>query len=245
MSKIENLSRAPIQEAIFDFRVGFGHPLTKPDFHILSEGLVATYSKQDELNRHSAQMKFEGATHSVSQSTVFGGMKYESNGGEFVVQAQIDGLTISRLHPYAGWDNLYEEARRVWELFERSLKPLSLERIACRYINRFELPVGNFDFRDYLVSAPEIPPGLPQGVSRYFLQQEVPSPENGAIVLLTQALESGLPGSVAFILDIDTFKSSSFDVGDESWWLELENLRSLKNQFFFGSITDKCKDLFR
>ena len=243
--EIEYLERAPIQEAILDFRVGFGFQLKKEDFEALSKELEPTYPKQDELHRHSAQMNFEGATHSVIQSTVFGGVKYQSIDDKFVVQAQIDGLTISRLYPYAGWGSLVGETRRVWGLFVKYLKPVSLERIACRYINRFEVPVGNFDFSDYLVSAPEVPNGLPQGVSRYFLQQEIPTPEFGSSVLLTQTLELALPQAVVFILDIDAFKLSLFDVNGEGWWTDLENLRQLKNQFFFGSITDKAKDLFR
>lgn len=242
--KIENLSRAPIQEAIIDFRVGFGYQLKKLDFENLSEELKATYAKQDELHRHSAQMNFEGSTHTVSQSTVFGGMKYQSNDDKFIIQAQIDGLTISRLHPYCGWETLLGETRRVWDVFSKSLKPASLERVACRYINKFEVPAGGFDFRDYLVSAPEVPRELPQGVSRYFLQQEIPSSENGAIVLLTQTLETALPGVVTFILDIDAFKQSLFDVNSPIVWEELEKLRQLKNRFFFESITDRAKELF-
>lgn len=242
--KIENLTRAPIQEAIIDFRVGFSYQLKKMDFQILSDELLETYPKQDELLRHSAQMNFEGSTHTVSQSTVFGGMKYQSTDDKFVVQAQIDGLTISRLHPYCGWETLLGETRRVWDIFSNSLKPASLERIACRYINRFEVPAGVFDFRDYLVSAPEVPRDLPQGVSRYFLQQEIPSLERDSIVLLTQTLETALLGSVSVILDIDAFKQSLFDVSSANLWGELEKLRQLKNQFFFGSITDKAKELF-
>ena len=241
----EYLARAPVQEAILDFRVGFGYQLKKADFETLSKELVLTYPKQDELHRHSAQMNFEGSNHTVSQSTIFGGMKYQSGDDKFVVQAQIDGLTVSRLHPYSGWETLVGETRRVWNLFAKSLKPMSLERIACRYINRFEVPLGNFDFRDYFVSAPEVPKGLPQGVSRYFLQQEIPSPEFNSFVLLTQTLEAGLPNSVAFILDIDAFKLSLFDVNSEDWWADLEKLRLLKNQFFFGSVTEKAKELFR
>ena len=241
----EYLTRAPIQEAILDFRVGFGYQLKEVDFQELSYALKSTYAKQDALQRHSALLNFEGSSHSVSQSTAFAGMKYQSNDEKFVVQAQIDGLTISRLHPYSGWGNLVGEARRIWELFAKQLKPVSLERIACRYINRFEIPNGNFDFNEYFLAPPEVPKGLPQGVSRYFMQQEIPAPEFGSYVLLTQTLESGLNGTVAFTLDIDAFKQSLFDMGTDNWWGDLENLRQLKNQFFFGSITNKTKEMFR
>lgn len=196
------------------------------------------------MSTHRLQLTIESGNSQTSQASAFAGIKFQSEDRTFVFQAQTDGFTLSKLPPYQSWDDLINEAKDIWLKFNMYMKPQSLHRVACRYINQFEVPVGSFELSEYLVSAPEIPAGLPQAVNRYFLQQEIPAGD-GAVVILTHALQPSTPTAVAFILDVDVSKNSTYDVVKEEWWKDLESLRILKNQFFFMSITEKTRELFR
>jgi uncharacterized protein (TIGR04255 family) len=239
----DQLPRPPIQEAIFDFRLSFVTPPSRSDFSALSDALRTKYPHQEDLSRHRLQLTIESGNSHTSQASAFAGIKFQSEDKTFVFQAQTDGFTLSKLPPYQSWEDLIEEAKEIWLHYAKFMKPQSVHRVACRYINQFEVAVGSFELSEYLVSAPEIPSGLPQAVNRYFLQQEIPAGD-GAVVILTHALQPSTPATVAFILDVDVFKNSTYDVGKEEWWQDLEALRILKNQFFFMSITEKTKELF-
>ncbi len=241
----EKLQNPPIQEAILDFRLNFAAPPDKARFSELAATLKDFYPKSDDLSRHQAQFRIDGSNSQISQASAFVGVKFQSLDGRFVFQAQTDGFTLSRLQPYLSWENLLDEAKKIWPFFEQAMQPITLHRIACRYINQFEVPIGRFELNEYLVCAPEIPKELPQGINRYFLQQEIPAPHCGAVVLLTQALEPSSTTAIQFIIDIDVFKVETYEIQEQKWWNDLESLRELKNQFFFKSITEKAKELFK
>jgi len=46
------------------------------------------------------------------------------------------------------------------------------------------------------------------------------------------------------LLDVDVFKIANFDVNSKEYWELLAQFRTLKNTAFFGSITEKTKELF-
>ncbi len=244
MVKYENLANPPIQEALIDFRVRL-RSSSKDDFAKLSAVLSDRYQEGKEILLFNATFNLKDGQASSDHQSNFVGFRFESKANNFVFQAQSEGFTLSKLKPYRDWIELLAEAKRVWAIYRELLNPLSVERIACRYINRFEADSNVFDFSDYFTAPPEVPKILPQGVSRYLLQLEVPAPNADATVVVTQALEGVTSAPAAFVLDIDVFKVKSYEMQDEAWWDDLEQLRDLKNQFFFESLTKKTKDMFK
>lgn len=138
------------------------------------------------------------------------------------------------------------EARRLWDLYRQTVAPTSIERIALRYINRIELPLPFSDFTEFILTAPEIAPGLPQELSHFLMQLHIPSPSRDAMVIITETIEKpeGDPSILPFILDIDAVSKRRLTADDESLWERFESLHDLKNEIFFHSITDKAKELF-
>jgi len=123
--------------------------------------------------------------------------------------------------------------------------PVRITRIALRYINRIEIPLPMNDFKEYVLTTPEIAPKLPQALNHFFMQLEIPNPELPAIALITQTM--GKPTGnqrLPLILDIDVFNEIDFINSDEEMWKEFEKLRKFKNDVFFNSITEKTKELF-
>ena len=124
--------------------------------------------------------------------------------------------------------------------------PVQITRVALRYINRIEIPLPFRDFKDYILTTPEIAPGLPQGLARFFMQLAIPIAEIPAVAIITETMEPVTETKrLPFILDIDVFREAAFDVEGKEAWEMLEKLHDIKNDVFFNSITPKAKELFR
>ena len=69
--------------------------------------------------------------------------------------------------------------------------PKKVIRLGLRYINRIEIPLPMRDFKDYILTVPEIAPGVPQGLERFFMRLVIPSDEAQAVAVVTQSMEPG------------------------------------------------------
>ena len=239
-----HLDHAPIVEALIDFRVrpveGASverlkalHPLIRERYPVAAEGrqIYAQFGLQD------------GKPITPSHSETLLGFRFESADRLYVFQAHKEGFTLSRMKPYQTWELLRDEARTLWEYYRQIAEPLAVTRTALRYINRLELPLA-VDCDHYLTVAPQVPPSLPQVVEGFLSRVVVPF-DSGIQVVITQALEPANPitKTTPVILDIDVSLEKSFSIGDEGYWETLEQLRRLKNDAFFGSVTNKTLEL--
>ena len=121
-----------------------------------------------------------------------------------------------------------------------------ITRLGLRYINRIEIPLPFLDFKEYILTTPEIAPGLPQAMTNFFMRMEIPDQNRDALIILTQTIEPVTEDKkLPLIFDIDVIRAGMFDVKGEGIWNNFEELRNLKNEVFFKSLTDKAKDLFR
>jgi uncharacterized protein (TIGR04255 family) len=50
---------------------------------------------------------------------------------------------------------------------------------------------------------------------------------------------------VSVVLDIDVFRAIDVPSSEDEIWSLMEHLRTIKNQLFEASITDKARELFR
>lgn len=76
-------------------------------------------------------------------------------------------------------------------------------------------------------------------------QFQLSDPVTNARVVLTLALNGTDPeGRVPVVLDIDAFKLTNIPPKDPSIWDEMLTLKKLKNDCFFGTLTDKAKELY-
>jgi uncharacterized protein (TIGR04255 family) len=227
MPSYQTFTNAPITEALLDIQVtrqGLA------DFRAL-EPFCDAIAKSYPNRRFRKEFR---AQFSVSDE------------GDAVAQARVNGFSFSRLRPYQDWERFRGEASRLWDLYLNMTAPDSIERIALRYINRLELPLPFGDFREYVRTAPDIAPGLPQSLSHFLMQLQIPSPAHDAIAIVTETMEApvGDESRLPFILDIDAVRTGKLDPRDVALWDRFEKLHALKNEVFFQSITDKTKELF-
>jgi len=241
-----NLSKAPIVEAIIDFRVrpreGMSAESLTPlrdliDSELPSFGLARRLQGQFEVK--------DGQPAGSSLTHVDVGFRAESADKRHVLQAHIDGLTFSRLRNYDRWETFRDDARRMWNAYETVAKPLGITRAAVRYINRIEYPFP-IDFDDYLSRPPGIPDSLPQVVAGFLSRVVIPYENTGIQIVITQALEPPTAaGMVPVILDIDVFLEKGFAAHAQEHWEIMEELRHLKNRAFFGSLTEKTLEMLK
>lgn len=175
------------------------------------------------------------------------GYLFRSADGKQAVQALRQGFSFSRFQPYQDWDTFSREARDLWGRYAALTKPERVTRIGLRYVNRMDLPLPFNDFKEYLLTVPEIAPGLPQGLSSFFFRVVIPVDQAEAFATITETIVEGevSKGVVPVILDIDVFRMGTFPIVAEKLWPAFGRLRELKNDLFFKSLTDKAKDLFK
>jgi uncharacterized protein (TIGR04255 family) len=164
-----------------------------------------------------------------------------------VVQATETGFTFNKLRPYEHWSRFRDEARQIWNEYAGIARPARATRMALRYINRIELPLPFGDFKEFILTVPEVAPGVSQALDRFFMRLDIPYPDVPALAIITLTMDTSVPiiDRVPIIFDIDVFRESEVDPGSEEIWDTLEALRTLKNQIFFSSLTDKAKELFQ
>jgi uncharacterized protein (TIGR04255 family) len=251
MAKLRtHLPHAPVTEAVIDFRVVANKNLTVAAFERLVERLAPDYLKKGPIFELMASFaidpKGERSSDVASQEI---GIRMHSADERYVAQFQLAGFSLSRLEPYETWDKLLAEAQRLWELYVDTVEPDKVVRVATRFINNLRLPMQpGEDFGVYLTKPPQVPEGLPQGLSS-FLQRVLLHDQKADIrATLTQALQSlpvgDLPEHIPVILDIDVYRLTEFGTDGRELRECLEHLRAFKNLAFYESLTEKAVEQY-
>lgn len=248
MPSYQTFTNAPITEALLDIQVSWQKPVDFRALEPFCEAIAANYPNRRFRKEFRAQFSVSDEGDAVATGPEGGIVGYllTSADGSQIAQARVNGFSFSRLRPYQDWERFRSEASRLWDSYLSLTQPDSIEQIALRYINRLELPLPFGDFREYVRTAPDIAPGLPQSLSHFLMQLQIPSPAHDAIAIVTETMEApiGDETSLPFILDIDAVRTGKLDPRDEALWDRFEKLHDLKNEVFFHSITDKAKELF-
>jgi len=243
MADHPRLSRAPIIEALIDFRVEPDPTLRVPDLRQIQLALgTEAFPEVAPQRQTTVQLSLDATSEAKQVQDV--GYLLRGADGLHVVQVQHGGFTFSRLKPYADWNELLAGARDAWAKYVAIAKPRRVTRVAVRTINRLELPLPVGDLRDWVRTVPDIPSTLPQGISEMFCRMALPM-RDGAVVILTQALEPMPLGAerCGVILDIDVFRVAELSFSGDAPWAALAPMRQLKNDFFFECVTPRTLEL--
>lgn len=251
MARPRHLPHAPIIEALIDLRVTPRDGLTFEELqNSISAATEIGYYVKGPISEGTFGVKIPADGKQQAQITGQAapiGLRLHSHDEKYVVQCQLSGFTLSRLPPYEEWGNLLEEARRVWNIYAEKLRPVEVTRIATRYINNLQLPLGELEsYQKYLHKFVDVPDEAPQAVE-YFLERfQLVDLETQSRVILTLALDkSVVPGErVPVILDVDAFTFVKYELANPAMWAMLEKLRALKNRCFFGTITEAAAELY-
>jgi uncharacterized protein (TIGR04255 family) len=238
-SKFPTLPKAPITEALIDIRAELPPGVDLAELRRFYAELEGRFPRIEErfamsatveLNQQGAQVKDES---SHPDGFV---MRSEADGS--VVQVRLDGFTMHKLHPYISWQSLSGQARELWRRYVSVARPSKVVRLAVRYTNRIEVAPGQ-DFKQFVLTAPEIAPGIPQMLPEYLMRLVIPHPAGSTAIVTMSSLPPVMnSATVSMLFDIDAFRLVDISaVDEESIWSFLDELRAYKNLIFFNSIT--------
>lgn len=243
----ENIyTKAPITEAIIDFSVEMSFEGGLSSLNDFGQRIQGEYSKRGELVNLENQIHIGQDGTSVAASQTVFGYRFSSADNRQIIQARLDGFSLTRLAPYEKWEIFRDEARRLWSLYQVATNTKNVTRVAVRYINRLDLPLPLNDLKEYLLTAPEISPKLSQALSDYFMQLQIPQEDvGGTLVLIEAIIPPSKDNFVSVLLDIDLFSNIVFSSTEDGLWNLLEAFRIRKNEIFEACITDKTRELLK
>lgn len=237
-------SKAPITEATLDIRVSAIQTIPLDRLEALQVMLGEGYIEKQNLqfSEFLVQPEIQASAHRAQQI----GFRFIHSDKRRIVQARIDGFAFSLLAPYESWESFSQEAQKLWARYREHIQPDAITRLAVRYINQLDVPSPTVELKDYLATVPEIAPGLPQVLERYFMQLVLRMDENQARAIINQGLvPPPIPQTTSIILDIDVFRDESVPQDEQGIWYAFEDLRKGKNRIFDASITERAKGMFK
>lgn len=245
MATAKRYSRDPITEAILDFQVKLPPGAAFSDLDRCGNREKKRYPTKETLNLSKGLLAL-GPELSASATSEQIGFRFLSSDKKAIFQAHRHGFTFNQLAPYQGWDAFQKEARRLWGIYREVAKPLAIERVAVRFINRIDLPSPTVDLKEYLRTSPEISPELPQLLEGFFMRVQISQEEIRSMLVLNETIvQSPRPNTVSVLLDIDLFRTVDLPQEEAGIWRIIEDLRLQKNKVFEACITDETRKLIQ
>lgn len=243
MQTQKHYSRAPITEALIDIQAQLPQGIKLDVLAQVYSRIHTEYPKREEVLMVQGQMivgESVGATASQSQI----GYVVFSSDQKQILQMRLDGFTFSRVAPYDCWEAFRDEAIKLWSIYQSLTHPEAITRLSVRYINRLDIPLPVGDLKEYLRTFPEVSSDLPQGLSGYFMQIQIPQEDLAAMLVLNQAIVSPpTPGFVSVLLDLDLFRERDIPNNEIMLWDILEQMHDRKNKAFEACITERTREL--
>jgi uncharacterized protein (TIGR04255 family) len=176
------------------------------------------------------------------------GHVFRRNDGRRLLQARLNGFAFSVFPPYDRWETFSSEVWSHWLNYQSVARPIRATRLGVRYVNRLDIPQSSIEIKDYLRTAIDVSPYLPQMIAGYFLQIVVPLPRfDAAATIVSTLVPPPSEGITSLILDIDTWRDVDIELepsaGNEKLREQVETLREAKNYVFEACITDATRGL--
>jgi uncharacterized protein (TIGR04255 family) len=239
----------PIEEAVCEFRFAPGPAwnLTVPG--LFYEKVKDSYTgepRQQNLIATEIQPGHEPTNSEIKVRQEMIKLLIPSSDNQRLVGVGPDVLSVHVLRPYKGWDEFSQRIDQVFEDYTEVAKPIGINRIALRYINRIVIPSTQpIELIEYFTIATHIPEGLPSRISGFLTRIESHYEDIPIKLVLTFADAIAPVEQSEFILDLEI----SQDWVDKPLPLQEvhSNLYELKQrawQAFETLITDRTKELF-
>jgi uncharacterized protein (TIGR04255 family) len=242
--KERHYDKAPIKEAIIDIQIGHSPSLTLANFENAEIALPQGYEERQKLMMGLVRGQLDGGKLTATAKQDQMGYAFVGGEGKHVAQFKVSGFTFSRLAPYQTWEQLRDEAKKLWNSYRQIVGLLPVVRVGLRYVNQLDLPMPIRDFRDFIRSYPEISSDLTQQLAGFFMQVQIPQQDISAMLVLNEAMvPPSSPNVVSIVLDIDVFQQGLKLESDDEVWSTMEIFRLRKNLIFEGCITNNTREL--
>lgn len=240
------LSHAPVAEAALEIRARAAEGWSEDAISPALQAQLPDYPSQGPHQAYAGSFEIKAGVEPKLAAEDLGwcGVAATSGDGKQIAFFERDRFLFSRLEPYPGWDDFRAEANRLWNVHRSLARPLELQRIGLRFINRMTLPTQDLNFEDYLFAAPKEPEGLPLPFSGFLHRDVLSVPGHAYGILITRAIQPAdvaNAANITLIIDVDVFSTEPVPLEDANLEKRLSEMRWLKNKAFFGSITRQTK----
>ena len=247
--KFPHLRKAPIVEAVIDFRAKPTVQCEQKQFETYFKSEFKDYPAvqiHNQVNYHLKPGAVE-APELAKATSSWRGLAFHSADKLKIAQCQLDGFSFSRLAPYEHWEAFEEEALQLWQKYCALTKPVEIERIGVRFINRIEIDSQGGDLGNYLVNAPRSWDSFPVPFAGFMHSDTFSVPDTNYLIHVIRALQPGDAISVkpAIILDADIFTQTPQKIDDGLVKTKLAEIRWLKNKIFFASLASGLLESFK
>lgn len=234
----------PIVEAMVQMR--FADELKKTIYKKVLKRLKANYENELSVPMVNGNVDFQNRQAAFVETEPQ--MRLSSGDETDVLVVQANALTWSRLAPYQGWAAQLARVRRDFEIVNEIAGYKKIERLGVRYINRIDVPLSYArlaHYEDFIRVQLTIPDFL-QPHGNYAWRFERLFAELG-MVAIVQSMSAipVIPNTEPFIVDIDIVSSADIPAKADDIFAKLETMRTLKNDIFELSITDKARISFQ
>jgi len=168
------------------------------------------------------------------------GFLFTSADGKCLVQVRADGIALSRLRPYRGWEQLRDELLRLFALYQQHLAAHAITTVGTRYLNHMPIP-ESASMEKYLTCYPQVGASFPQVLVNYGYRVVLPLDQN--LNLVTISIAPAVPekrGWANILLDLDfsVRRDEAIELFDQ-----LEHIRRAKDQVYLDAMTDEMKQV--
>jgi uncharacterized protein (TIGR04255 family) len=244
MARIRHLNRAPIAEAVIELRVRTATPVEPERLADLAAHWKPTFPDEQKVQAVAATFGIQDGKPLANAQQAHLGFMLKTADQHDVVQFRRDAFAFSQLQPYTSWEEILPRATELWTSYRDVIKPDRLIRLGVRYINRLRLALP-VDLSHHLTSPPSAPEVLASTIRSYLTRTVLQASESGNSITITQASEPSTdPDHIVVLLDVDAFRDVDMNPTDEAVMAILQALRNLKNQAFFGSITERTAEMY-
>jgi uncharacterized protein (TIGR04255 family) len=244
-----HLKKAPILEALLDIWVANPPDVTLDQLRQLHSKFEADYPDCAEIPLQQFQVIGTPGEQPTMSTAVKGvrGYRFTSSNKETLVQSRIDGFTFNNLQPYHDWNFFSSHALEAWEKYRTTFSKGQITRIGLKYVNLIRCPLvqNQVALEEYFTAAPVGPYLHGREMSNFLTQVQIDTPAKlQAIWTMTRHLP---PEEKFFkvLLDIEVFSQDQGILQAEDPLSILPEMRILKNQLFFNSLTAKAVYLFQ
>lgn len=237
--------KPPVIEAVCEFRFEGSQPWDWTIPGLIYDRIKSEFPKKRQQN--VLEVAMQPGEGKISQEVKAGiaKMQFLREDEAALVQIGPDLLAVNHLRPYPSWPIFKALILKQLQIYRDVGNDRSLKRIGLRYINRIDMPEGDFTIEDYFSALPNLPDTVPNVFASFMLRMEIPYEDIKArlsFVFGTPPIKAENP---SFMLDLDMFVLSEDtpSLDEVSTWIEAAHERGEKA--FEGTFTDKTrKEIF-
>jgi len=241
--KVPQYRKSPLTQAVVNLYTRLPQNVTAETLHSIRGESEQQFPNEVELKQAHFELRLEqGSSPTASQQTA--GWMFRSVDEKRIIQSRLDGFAFARLAPYEGWDSFTDEAKSFWSRYREIATPEAVTALGLKYTNIFNIPAPIKDFKDFFRTTPEVSPSMPQGLAGFFMQLQIPYPQENSMLVLTHTLvPPPQAGIVSLVLDIELTCANNVSSDESAIWQLLERHHNIKNDVFDACITDATKEL--